>query len=369
MKHSISDPLLQDLIDTRKNGWQSKQAAAGPKSIAEVHQDAERQKQEEARRTASQGRGLPPRGGLGRPGSQRGPGRETGPDGWTQTVAPPRPAKAGDLTTLGKIRSSSSSPAFGMLGRQNKAAAKEEASTPSAAKNPFELLAQQEAGSSELSPPPAESSGRPRLNLKPRTVSTPAGGEAKADEEAEEGEVDEEEAEAEGEGEDEDDDEGSAELDEKTERSIKNSVDEYLGVKMIDEGKATFSALRKSHRGELVKAFIVKAVDGKKDVVETILNLLDAVADDNLVPQEAMRDAFVQTVTDLEDIATDAPKAFDNVGALMDACNLSEQDVEYLQTQMVSNEDELEEIQKRLMDAYKAASSVRADGVFDTKLC
>lgn len=239
-----------------------------------------------------------------------------------------------------------------MLGRQNKAAAKEEASTPSAAKNPFELLAQQESGSSELSPPPAESSGRPRLNLKPRTVSTPAGGEAKADDEAEEGEVDEEE-EAEAEGEEE-----SEEMDEKTKRSIKNSVDEYLGVKMIDEGKATFSALPERHRGELVKAFVVKAVDGKKDVVETILNLLDAVSDDNLVPQEAMRDAFVQTVTDLEDIATDAPKAFDNVGALMDACNLSEQDVEYLQTQMVSNEDELEEIQKRLMDAYKAASSV-----------
>ena len=210
-----------------------------------------------------------------------------------------------------------------------------------------------------MSPPPAESSGRPKLNLKPRTVSTPAGGEAKADEEAEEGEVDEEAQEEVDEQDAEaDDDDEVGEMDEKTKRSIQNSVAEYLGVKMIDEGKATFSALPKRHRGELVKAFVNKAVDGKKDVVETILDLLNAVADDNLVPQEAMRDAFVQTVADLEDTATDAPKAFDNVGALMDACNLSEEDVEHLQTQMVSNEDDLEGIQKRLMDAYKAASSV-----------
>lgn len=242
--------------------------------------------------------------------------------------------------------------------RQNKAAAKEEA-VPRAA-NPFELLASQGEGSSELSPPPAESSGRPRLNLKPRTVSTPAGGEAKGDEEgeeaeeeAEEGEVDEAEAEV-----GEDADEEGPEMDDKMRRSIQNSVAEYLGVKMIDEGKATFSALPRRHRGELVKAFITKAVDGKKDVVDTIIDLLSAVADDNLVPQEAMRDAFVPTAIDLEDIATDAPKAFANVGQLMDACNLSEQDVEYLQQQMVSNEDDLEEIQKRLMEAFKAASSV-----------
>lgn len=238
-----------------------------------------------------------------------------------------------------------------MLNRQSKAAAKEDAG-PSAAKNPFELLAQGE-GASEVSPPPAESSGRPKLNLKPRTVSTPAAGEAKAEEEeAEEGEVEEEgEEEAEAE---------TGEMDEKTKRSIQNSVAEYLGVKMIDEGKETFSALPERHRGELVKAFVVKAVDGKKDVVEAIVDLLSAVADDHLVPQEAMRDAFTQTVADLEDTATDAPKAFDNVGQLMDACNLSEEDVQHLQGLMVSNEDELEEIQKRLMDAYKAASSVSA---------
>lgn len=31
--------MIQDLMDARKNGWKSKAAPSGPKSIAEVHQD------------------------------------------------------------------------------------------------------------------------------------------------------------------------------------------------------------------------------------------------------------------------------------------------------------------------------------------
>lgn len=361
-KHSVSSRLefmILDLMDTRRNGWKQRTAATGPKSIAQIHRDTQREKEEEARRTTSQGRGLPPRNiGMERGGSRRGQGREgPGADGW-QATAPPRPQRAGDLASLGKIRSTSGSPAL-MPGRAGKMAAKEESPAPSTrAANPFELLAGgEEAGVSELSPPAEEKPQRVPLKLAPRTVDANAGASGAegapssprqsqqaggADEDEEEGEV------AEGD---------SAKMDESTKRSIDNSVKEYLGVRNIDEGKETFSALPERFRGELAKAFIVKVVDGKAQDVEAVAKLFEAISEASLVPQTAFRDAFVPTVTDLEDIATDAPKAFNNVADLMAAADLSEEDVQHLQQAMVSNEDDLEGIQSRLMECYQRASS------------
>lgn len=360
-KKSVSSRLqylILDLIDARKAGWALKAGAApsGPKSIAQIHEDAQRQKEEEARRTASAGRGLPPRGshgGIERGGSRRGQGREAGPDGWTNTApSAPRPlAKAGDLASLGKIRSSSGSPAMFGPGRAKQATKEEQ---PAAPANPFALLAGGEDSQQQESAAAAESKPRRQpLKLAPRTVSTPTAGQA-AGGEAEDGEIKEdEEEEAE-----EEEEETSGEVDEATKRSIDNSVKEYLAVKDIGEGKATFESLPSRHRGALAKAFIVKVSGSKPAEVESVVSLFKGVAEDSLVPSTDFRDAFVDTVTDLEDLATDAPKAFTFVGNLMAAAGLSQEDVDFLTQKMVSVEDELEEIQKRLNDAYSAAASV-----------
>lgn len=340
--------MILDLIDIRKNGWQMKEALAGPKTIAEIHEDSQRQqKEEEARRTTSAGRGLPPRMGMERGGSRRGQGRDgpVGPDGWQSAPVAPRPQKAGDLASLGKIRDTSGSPALlPGFGRQNKRAAKEEAPSIGGAANPFAALAGgDEAGTSELSPPATDAPQRTPLKLQPRTVDAatvdkgvPASGEG--EEEADEGEV------------------ADGEMDEATKRSIDNSVKEFLNVRDIAEGKATFEALPRAHRGELAKAFIGKVVDGKQLDVKSVTELFKAVAEDNVIPSPFFRDAFTATVTDLEDIAMDAPRAFETIGQLMVAARLTEADVQHLQEQMVSNEEDLEGIQKRLMDVYKAAS-------------
>lgn len=288
--------------------------------------------------------------GMERGGSRRGQGREgPGPDGWQAAQAAPRPqARAGDLSQLGKIRSTSGSPALapGYVRGQGKQAAKEAA--PAGPSNPFALL--DEGAAEPLSPPAAENKPqRVPLKLKPRTVSgtedateAPAAAEDEAEGEAEEGEVVEE---------------ATGEMDEATKRSIENSVKEYLGVRNIEEGKATFSDLPEQHRGELVKAFIVKVVDGKAADVDAVVNLFEAVASASIVPAAMFREAFVPTVTDLEDIATDAPKAYSNTANLMAAADLSDEDFAILQQSMVSNEENLEGIQEDFKSAWEKANS------------
>lgn len=302
---------------------------------------AARQREEEARR-ASQGKGLPSRIPMDRGGSRRGQGREAGADGW-QNAPAPRPQKAGDLTTLGKIRSSSGSPSLGLLGKAGaKAPAKEENSMTS---NAFALLAGGgEEKDHEAMSPPAETATRRPLQLQPRTK-TSENVNAKASEEEEEGEVKESSGQEE-----------SGEMDEATKRSIDNSVQEYLSVKMVDEAKQTFEALPVRFRSELAKAFIQKGVGAKADPVASVLNLFKALGETTIIPRESFRDAFVPIVTDLEDVGGDAPMAWKHVANLLKAAKLGKEDIEILQKQMVSNEDDLEGIQQRLMDEFEKAS-------------
>lgn len=366
--------MIVDVLETRKKGWNNKSAPTGPKTIAEIHEDVRRmsylfrfraksnplqaarqQREEDAKRVASQGRGLPPRINMERGGSRRGQGREmpAGPDGWQ--AAPRQQQKAGDLTTLGKIRSASGSPAVFGAGPRSKQTAKDESSSPSAPANPFAVLAEA-SGSTEAPSAPAEPQRR-RLNLAPRTITSTSADDAAAaqsdDQEVEDGEVAEEDAATQ----DAPATEAGSVLTDAIKRSIDNSVKEYLGVRDVKEGKATFEALHRNHRGLLAQAFIVKVVDGKKVDVDAIIDLFAGVDDADLIDEAAFRDAFIPTVTDLEDIATDSPKAISNVAALMAAAGLSEENVTTLQSSMISNEDDLERIQQKLMDAFKAATS------------
>lgn len=361
-RHSVPSRLefmILDLIDTRKSGWRARTAAAGPKSIAQIHKDSVREKEEEARRVSSQGR-LPPRNvGMERGGSRRGQNREgPGADGWTQATVAPK--KAGDLSTLGKIRGNTSSPALAGLQARSSSKQSNRDESPAAAANPFAALAGDDGNAPELSPPPEEQPTRPILKLKPRTVDAPASpvitqeGDD-AEEEGEEGEVAENAVEEAA---------GSGEMTEAIRRSIDNSVKEYLGVRNVEEGKATFSELDEPFRGELAKAFITKIIDGKAVDIDAVVKLFAAVGEESIVPSPQFRDAFVQAATDLEDIATDAPKAFETAGRLMAAAALSEDDVKHLQSVMVSNEDMLDDIQNRLLASYKSALSV---SVLDVK--
>ncbi|KAI8799377.1 hypothetical protein BJ742DRAFT_781471 [Cladochytrium replicatum] len=115
--------MMLDLIDLRKNEWKARQEAAGPKTIAEIREQVERDREaaeEEARRNASKGgrNGLPRMqdqfrgkgggggGGRGPRGSQDGRGSNVGADGFETVGRMGSSAvanKAGDLSQFGKM--------------------------------------------------------------------------------------------------------------------------------------------------------------------------------------------------------------------------------------------------------------------------
>lgn len=127
-----------------------------------------------------------------RPNSYRGNPRNQfpgpGADGWSAPVVV-RPAKAGDLSSFGKIRGDSTPASLGPTGAfANRGALAAKAKEPvRAPSNPFAALEAAEASG------PSAPSGRTKLVLAPRTVKTEGGEEEEEKVEVEEPVEEEEE--------------------------------------------------------------------------------------------------------------------------------------------------------------------------------
>ncbi|TPX33893.1 hypothetical protein SmJEL517_g03316 [Synchytrium microbalum] len=111
--------MVQDIIDMRKAGWQARQQSTGPKTLAEIREDAKRKEEEaEQERIRNQSRG----GGGGRQGSgsrnmpsmsdqmgrsSRGGGVPPTTDGWTNIQRGGSSAKAEkmDHSQFGRVQS------------------------------------------------------------------------------------------------------------------------------------------------------------------------------------------------------------------------------------------------------------------------
>ncbi|TRM68976.1 armadillo-type protein [Schizophyllum amplum] len=111
--------MLQDLIELRGRGWRGRTAAAGPATIAQIHElvilhlnyaflntdsvQAAKEKAAQEKETMHRQSSMS-RGGSRRGGEKRN-SEHVGPDGWTVAGSAPRPpAKAGDLSKFGTIR-------------------------------------------------------------------------------------------------------------------------------------------------------------------------------------------------------------------------------------------------------------------------
>lgn len=377
----IATDADQDVLESRRNQWRTRNAAAGPKTIAQIHEDAARQAQDESRRTASSaGRPRAPDPAPSRGGSRRGQARDAGPDGWsTITPTPPvRPSKAGDISGFGKLRQpTAAATTFGPTGafakRGGAAAAARDASpaggaTPSAASNPFAALAGEGSAAPDAATSPtdaAASGGRPRLVLAPRTVplgdgTEPASAVDEPEDEADE--ADEEEVEP-------------AMDPEAVARSIKNSVAEWFEIKDVDEALAAFRALPPANRPELVTALATEVLSKKLPDVEKLAALFEALVDpaDGDGPAVLTADdylkAFPPVVADLDDLATDVPKAFEFAARLLVGAKLDEDQVNAVTADMVAIEEGEEEecvlafgvrpltcrrVRERLRDKYRS---------------
>ncbi|PLW32456.1 hypothetical protein PCASD_17953 [Puccinia coronata f. sp. avenae] len=350
--------MIQDVIDTRNNKWIGRNVAAGPKLISQIHEEAAQAAAEQSRQAQQASKNK--MHDLSRGGSRAGRNRDQpGGDGWSAvggaSAPPPRPSKAGDLTHFGKLRDTSSSArttygpslAFANKGKQKDAKLPTEREPAVAvAPNPFAALGgdtNEIGGGAGLSRKPSAAelapTGRPRLNLAPRTLPLP--GQSAEGEGAEK---------KEGEG------EGSPPKavmsDEDARRRVKNSVIEFFHVRSLDEGFESFLAIPESFHHELVHGLLEKVLEKKAVDIDLTASLFQKLVK-GTVPQPVFLKGFAPVIEQLDDIAVDVRYAYEFCGKLLKACGLSEADVKQL-AQKIETE-ELETAAKRLTDSFQAA--------------
>ncbi|PWY99982.1 hypothetical protein BCV70DRAFT_103516 [Testicularia cyperi] len=314
--------MLIDVIELRESGWVPRHDNSAPKTIAQIHADAAKQKAQQDAENAMRARGGP----ISRGGSKRGQARGDGPDGWSTVggvAPPPRPSKAGDLSAFGKIeRGTSGRPlSFGpstMLGRKNLGKGSEDGSQPptrtSSQTNMFSLLNQ--AGEGEAAP--AEEPQRPKLNLAPRTKPLPGS--------EKEGEDKDEDGDAAGKG-----DGAAADMsDEEAKRKITNDIKEFLEIKDVNEGVEAYTALPKSRQAEFVESIVGTVLEKKKDDVANVASLFAKLSEAGHLDEDTAFKGFEPHMEFLDDAAIDIPAIYSFMADLLIGSMLSQDKIEEL---------------------------------------
>ncbi|KAF4563239.1 hypothetical protein EYR40_007051 [Pleurotus pulmonarius] len=312
--------MLQDVIELRERRWVSRNQVAAPTTLAAVHEAAAKEKAS-AEKEALQKQQL----SMSRGGSRRGGERNelTGPDGWTTRP----PSKAGDLSQFGKI----SKPAtmnFGpssVFANKKGIEKKEPISRTGSSSNMFSMLsgnpgvAMSESGASKSSRPPSRKasidlsqSGAPdgqrrRLNL-PRT---------KPVEEVEAGPSQE------GESEEGEEVEAPTMSDADAKKKIDEDVKEFFGVRNLDEAEVYFSGLPSTHHERLVDKLVSKAIESKETDATLVADFFTRAASKSLCSPTSFEEGFFVIAEFLEDIAIDAPKAWDFMALMVKGASLN----------------------------------------------
>ncbi|KAL5512629.1 hypothetical protein ACEPAG_3282 [Sanghuangporus baumii] len=335
--------MLQDVIELRERKWIPRNAAAAPQTIAQIHETAAKEKaQQEQHNLARQA--------MSRGGSRRGQDRDgnvqVGPDGWAVASGPSRPAnKAGDLTNFGKIQKGSGAMNFGPASVFTKKGdnKRDSASLSRASSNTnmFQMLQATEAANE---PPAASTSSRasratsrtasvdlthnasgestpsqrPKLNLLPRSkplleASQASPAESHADEDGEEGEIIEK-------------DSGKPSMSkEQAEKKVDQDRKEFFAIRDLDEGEEYFSALPTEHRHILIEKLILYALEAKETEARLVADLFERAISRNLCSPATFEEGFLPATEMLDDIAIDAPKAFNLMAIMMKGAKLDEE--------------------------------------------
>lgn len=336
--------MILDVIELRAAGWRGKQEAAGPKSIAQIHEDAAKQKMQAEAELAQRARGGPPSRGGSRRGQQRGdfpgPGQAVGPDGWTSVgnaPPPPRPTRAGDMSAFGKIERSGSGRPLSM-GPNNFFAKKQQKSSEDGSKPPsrtsssanmFAMLGQAESEQNQAGGEPQ----RKPLNIAPRSKPLPGRNETAAGESEEEGSEDEAEGEAPAEGDKVEGDQGEGKklTEEDIKRKIDNDVKEFLEVRDVTEGVLAMESLPASSRAGFLTKIIEVALNKKEDDVRLVGKLLSQARESSLLTDEDFETSFKDSgIAMLDDIAIDVPQVYTFTAILLVASRLSSDKIEAL---------------------------------------
>jgi translation initiation factor 4G len=272
------------------------------------------------------------RGGSRR-GGERGQFDQQTPDGWAiaGSTGPPRPPpKAGDLSQFGKINKSATmtfGPSSVFAGKKDAKGPpgprQESLSRTTSSSNMFSMLSQNpemaaEASTSKTSRPPSRKTSvdlgqsgvpeapaqRRKLNLLPRSKPTeeePAPASAEA---SEDGDIDE------------------SVMSEADAKRIEKDSEEFFSVRNLEEAEVYFTNLTDKHRFRLVDKLVTIAIESKEVDAQLVGDLFRHAASKDLCSPASFEDGLLPTAEILDDIAIDAPKAFDLMAIMMKGANL-----------------------------------------------
>ncbi|KAJ2063120.1 hypothetical protein GGI17_001967 [Coemansia sp. S146] len=321
--------MLKDVIELRKNGWVARMADAGPKTIAEIHEDVERKKQAEAamRRAPSH----PGRRADSHSGRGDGPGGRRA--GWNTVGGPSGNGRNDQNQHVGDLSG------FGNLSRSRQRAT--DASTPGS--NPFGAFA---GGSRGWSGASSDIRGKNR-DERPRSLVLGPGGRtfsnsSRADSTAATPEpvgtrnmfdllTNEEDEETHAPPRMETTKGPSKPTESKTaapaktmdtetmQRKIKGMIDEYMSLKDDVEFIECFKELGEINYQSAVFEITNNIMDRRPAHTEQVAKGVRALCTNNVLSEDTAVAGLAEYSELLEDMAIDAPNAYKFFGMLMAA--------------------------------------------------
>ncbi|OAX30979.1 ARM repeat-containing protein [Rhizopogon vinicolor AM-OR11-026] len=274
--------MLQDVIELRERKWVSRNAFAAPMTITAVHEaDRATAETESYNRQASISRGRSQRSGERNQGF--------GPDGWAvaggSVSRPPPKPRAGSLSQFGKI----SKGAPMVMGPSSMFAGANKGSRPTSWRPSIDL------GQAGVPKPPLQ---RKKLQLLPRSKpspeeNTPAASEDKPESAA----TDMSKADA--------------------KKRISQDVQEFFAVRSLEEADVYFTNLSPEHHFRLVDKLVASALESKEADAKLVGEFFARAVSNGLCTMEALEEGFMPVAEFLNDIAIDAPKAFDYMAVVL----------------------------------------------------
>ncbi|KAG6824193.1 hypothetical protein H0H92_007679 [Tricholoma furcatifolium] len=261
---------------------------------------------------------------MSRIGSRRG--GQVDPNGVVAGNGPSRrPSKAGDLSNFGRISKAFPSTAlsFGpssvFAGKKGEIK-RESVSRTSSISNMFSMLSQ---GAEPAAEPKAPEPQRKRLVLQPRSKPTLDDAAAKSESDVEESEAEPSAVEM---------------TEEQALKKIGEDSKEFFAVRNLDEAKVYFSGLPSVHHFRLVDKFTSHVIESKESNVIVLSQFFARAVEKELCAAAAFEEGFMPIAEIIDDIAIDAPKAFDFFAMVVKSAALSDESKARLAAKSIDEE-------------------------------
>ncbi|KAI6007612.1 hypothetical protein F5J12DRAFT_82727 [Pisolithus orientalis] len=279
--------MLQDVIELRDRKWQPRNAVNAPATLAAVHEAAAKEK------AAQETQAFRRQFSMSRGGSKRGAecNAEPSPDGWAVAGGsqPRPPTKASNLSQLGKISEASLiviDPSSVFAGKKD--IKRESMTRKNSSSDMFLMLSQ-----------------HPELVIEPKPSEAPV-----------------------------------AHMSEKEARKkIDEDAKEFFTVRNLEKADAYFTSLPEEHRFRLVDKLVSSALGSKEADARLVADFFSRPVSQYECSPEAFEAGFMPMVELLEDIAIDAPKAFEFMAIMLKGAGMDK------------DEERMKRIAERVIDS------------------